>query len=308
MVMSQVMPAHSGAIFHKRGSIEMMKGLLKIGMGVAFFVGLSACSSMPASVSDELATARLTAIVDARSDEKKVRDNQRNPQQTLEFFGIKPGMTVAEVLPGGGWYTEITAPYVGSDGTYYGVNYDDTMWAMFGFFSQEVIAERIASMDSFKEKVAAMSEQAPVAKGFAFGRIPTDVKGTVDFVLMIRALHNLNRFEEQASTRTQGLSDVYQLLKPGGMVGVVQHRAPEQADDDWAAGQNGYLKTSAVIAMFESAGFEYIDSSEVNANQKDQPTMDDYVWRLPPSLRTENKEAMRAIGESDRMTLKFKKP
>jgi len=259
-------------------------------------------------VSDELATARLTAIVDARSDEKKVRDNQRNPQQTLEFFGIKPGMTVAEVLPGGGWYTEITAPYVGSDGTYYGVNYDDTMWAMFGFFSQEVIAERIASMDSFKEKVAAMSEQAPVAKGFAFGRIPTDVKGTVDFVLMIRALHNLNRFEELASTRTQGLSDVYQLLKPGGMVGVVQHRAPEQADDDWSAGQNGYLKTSAVIAMFESAGFEYIDSSEVNANQKDQPTMDDYVWRLPPSLRTENKEAMRAIGESDRMTLKFKKP
>ena len=92
------------------------------------------------------------------------------------------------------------------------------------------------------------------------------------------------------------------------MGGGVQHRAPEQGDDDWSAGQNGYLKTSAVIAMFESAGFEYIDSSEVNANQKDQPTMDDYVWRLPPSLRTENKEAMRAIGESDRMTLKFKKP
>ena len=308
MAMSQVIPAHRGPIIHKRGSIEMIKGLLKIGMGVFFFVGLSACSSMPASMSDELATARLTAIISARSDQKKVRDNQRNPQQTLEFFGIKPGMTVAEVLPGGGWYTEITAPYVGPEGTYYGVNYDDTMWAMFGFFSQKVIAERIASMDTFKEKVAAISEQAPVAQGFAFGRIPTAVKGTVDFVLMIRALHNLNRFEELASTRTQGLSDVYQLLKPGGMVGVVQHRAPEEADDDWAAGQNGYLKTSAVIAMFELAGFEYIDSSEVNANQKDQPTMDDYVWRLPPSLRTENKEAMQAIGESDRMTLKFKKP
>jgi len=286
----------------------MIKGLLKISIGAGFFVGLLACNSMPASVSDELAAARLASIVNARSDEKKVRDRQRNPQQTLEFFGLKPGMTVAEVLPGAGWYTEIAAPYVGPDGAYYGVNYDDTMWVMFGFFSQAVIAERIASMNTFNEKVAAMSEQAPVAKGFALGRIPTEVKGTVDVVLMIRALHNLNRFEDQASTRTRGLSDVYQLLKPGGMVGVVQHRAPEEADDDWAAGQNGYLKTSAVIDMFELAGFEYIDSSEVNANQKDQPTIDDYVWRLPPSLRTEDKEAMQAIGESDRMTLKFKKP
>jgi predicted methyltransferase len=124
---------------------------------------------------------------------------------------------------------------------------------------------------------------------------------------MIRALHNINRFEKTAGTRTAALQQVAALLKTGGVVGVVQHRAPADADDDWADGSNGYLKQAAVIAAFEQAGFELIDSSEINANAKDKPVVGDAVWRLPPSLRTadENKAAMQAVGESDRMTLKF---
>ena len=102
------------------------------------------------------------------------------------------------------------------------------------------------------------------------------------------------------------------MLKDGGLVGVVQHRAPESASDEWANGSRGYLKQSAVIAMFEDAGFQLVARSEINANPKDQPGEEDIVWRLPPSLRTsqenpELREAMLAIGESDRMTLLFRK-
>ncbi len=103
-----------------------------------------------------------------------------------------------------------------------------------------------------------------------------------------------------------------EMLAEDGLVGVVQHRAPESASDEWADGSKGYLKQSAVIAMFEQAGFELVAQSEINANPKDQPGADDFVWRLPPSLRTSRddpalREAMLAIGESDRMTLTFRK-
>ena len=112
---------------------------------------------------------------------------------------------------------------------------------------------------------------------------------------------------------TKALGDMMTLLKPGGHVGVVQHRAPEDSPDEWATGDNGYVKQSAIVAAFEAAGFELAASSEVNANPKDQPTSDDFVWRLPPTLATsredeELKAEMEAIGESDRMTLLFRKP
>ncbi|NNL57739.1 MAG: methyltransferase, partial [Pseudomonadales bacterium] len=122
-----------------------------------------------------------------------------------------------------------------------------------------------------------------------------------------------NRFEQRAGMRSAALAEVYDLLKPGGVVGVVQHQAPESADDSWAAGQNGYLKRSAVISMFEQAGFELVASSAMNENPKDQPGASDYVWRLPPSLRGSKDDpaqlaTVTAIGESNRMTLKFIKP
>ena len=137
--------------------------------------------------------------------------------------------------------------------------------------------------------------------------------GKADMVLFVRSYHHLNRFEEEGGFRTAALEDTMKVLKPGGIVGVVQHRGPEGNSDEWAEGDSGYMKQSQVIASFEAAGFELVGESEVNANPADRPTNEDIVWRLPPSLATsrddeEMRAKMQEIGESDRMTLKFRKP
>ncbi len=270
---------------------------------------LAACTVTTAG-DEAKAEAKLDSVLDSRSDDLKVRDISRHPKETIEFFGVMPGMKIAEVLPGGGWYTKILAPYVGEEGAFYGINYADSMWPMFGFFKPEMIAERVEAHKAFGDKVASYAGAENVtAAGYAFGGIPDSLNGSLDVVIMVRALHNLNRFEAKGGTRTAALSEVNVMLKSGGVVGVVQHRAPEGADDQWADGSNGYLKQSTVIAMFEAAGFELVESSEINANPKDKPVVGDSVWRLPPSLRAkpEQKAANMAIGETDRMTLKFRK-
>jgi len=265
-----------------------------------------------ASIQAQTREEALTRVVASRSVEDMARDSARHPAQTLDFFKVEQGTIVAEALPGGGWYTNILANYLGKDGAIYGVNYVDKMWSRFSFATEEWTATRIASTGQFPAKVAEFTSNGISAKGFTFNTVPPKVVGTVDRVLMIRALHNLNRFESKAGTRSQALSAVRSMLNENGLVGVVQHRAPESAADEWADGSHGYLKQSAVIAMFEQAGFHLIAKSEINANAKDQPGADDSVWRLPPSLQTskENPElraAMMAIGESDRMTLLFSK-
>jgi predicted methyltransferase len=257
-------------------------------------------------------TDALAEAVAARSAEDRARDTERHPAATLAFFQVEQGMAVAEGLPGGGWYTAVLANYLGKDGTLYGVNYADRMWSMFSFGTPEVVAKRTASTALFGELVAGFTDSGISAQGFTFESVPEAINGTVDRVLLIRALHNLNRFETDAGTRSKALSAVHAMLKDDGLVGVVQHRAPESVDDKSATGSRGYLKQSGVIAMFAEAGFELVEQSEINANPKDQPGAKALVWRLPPSLRgskegTENRAAVVAIGESDRMTLLFKK-
>jgi len=262
--------------------------------------------AVPTLASDDLA-----AVLAARSAEERSRDAERHPQETLTFFRVEPGMTVAEGLPGGGWYSRILANYLGSEGTLYGVNYADRMYPMFGF-GEEWVEQRIAATAKFPSHVRDYTDNGIKAKGFTFGDVPTGIAGTVDRVLLIRALHNLNRFEASAGTLTQAMAAVRGMLKDDGLVGVVQHRAPESAADGGADGSRGYLKQAAVIKLFQDAGFELIDSSEINANPKDKPGPKDVVWRLPPSLSTSKDDpdlraAMLAIGESDRMTLLFRK-
>jgi predicted methyltransferase len=155
-------------------------------------------------------------------------------------------------------------------------------------------------------------DDATVA-AFQYGSVPDEMAGTVDVLLVVRAVHHFMRLEATDGYMTKALADMNKLLKPGGIVGVEQHRAPETSPDAWAKGDSGYVKQSAVIAAFEKAGFELAGSSEINANPKDQPTEKDMVWRLPPTLATsqnnpELKAQMEAIGETDRMTLKFRKP
>ncbi|MCP4210552.1 MAG: class I SAM-dependent methyltransferase [Halieaceae bacterium] len=252
----------------------------------------------------------LGAALAERGEEDKRRDAYRHPAETLIFFRVKPGMTVAEGLPGGGWYTRILANYLGAKGRLYGVTYADRMWSMFDFATPEWIEKRLTTAGQFPEQVASYTHNGITARGFTFEQVPENVQGTVDRVLLVRALHNLNRFEHLANTRTEALASVHSMLKDDGLVGVVQHRAQETADNHWALGNAGYLKQSHVIAMFEEAGFELVAASEINANGLDNPSADDVVWRLPPSLRggdSDERAANLATGESDRMTLLFRK-
>ncbi len=263
-----------------------------------------------AAIDEENAT--LVAVVAARSDGEKARDNARHPAETLAFFRVEPGMTVVEGLPGGGWYTRILANYLGADGTLYGVNYADRMWPMIRPANPEWTAERIAATTNFPTEVATYTDNGITAQGFTFESIPPEVVGTVDRVLLFRALHNLNRFEQDAYTRSQALEGVRIMLKDDGLVGVVQHRAPDTANSNGTDGSRGYLDEAAVILMFEEAGFELVAGSEINANPLDQPAADDTVWRLSPSLRGSESDPkkqakLQAIGESDRMTLLFRK-
>lgn len=178
--------------------------------------------------------------------------------------------------------------------------------------SAKWVADHADRTATFTAMAEGFTDNGIAIKSFTFSTVPPEVMGTVDRVLLIRALHNLNRFESEAGTLSKTLSVVHNMLKDDGLVGVVQHRAPASASDEWASGSNGYLKQSALIAMFEQAGFALVAESEINANPKDKPGADDYVWRLPPSLsgskdNPDRRAAMLAIGESDRMTLLFRK-
>jgi len=143
--------------------------------------------------------------------------------------------------------------------------------------------------------------------------MPDEMKGTADAVFFARVLHNLARFESKGGFLTATLADVYAVLKPGGTFGVVQHHARDEMSDEFADGSHGYLKKSFVIAAAEEAGFEFVAESDINANPADQPTEEDIVWRLPPTLGTSGEDPelraeLEAVGESNRMTLKFRKP
>lgn len=259
-------------------------------------------------------TDRLAEILADRPPEVRERYQYRNPKETLEFFGIEPGMTVVEALPGGGWYSKILIPYLGSDGTLIGADYARDMYANFDFADDEFMEAKLTWAEDWPAMAMEWHGDAGAdVKGFAFGSLPESMHGSADAVLLIRALHNLARFNADGGYLDQAIADSFAVLKPGGVVGVVQHHARDDMPDEWAGGQNGYLKTGFVIERMEAAGFEYVGSSDVNENEQDQPTTSDIVWRLPPSLATsqdnpELRATLEAVGESNRMTLLFRKP
>jgi len=257
----------------------------------------------------------LDEILDSQTDAMKSRYEFRHPKETLEFFGIEPGMTVVEALPGLGWYTKILVPFIGSEGTLVGANYSADMWSLIGYEGERL--EKMAAW--YKTWPAEINEKdqkngGAKAEAFMLGNLPVSMHGRADAVLMIRALHNLVRFESQGGFLTSTVKNTFDILKPGGIVGIVQHEAPDQMADELADGTSGYLKKDFVIQLMTQAGFELVGDSNINENDKDQPTAEDIVWRLPPTLATsrggneELKNLMNAIGESNRMTLKFKKP
>ena len=239
-----------------------------------------------------------------RRAEASARDEARHPAQTLAFFGLEPDMTVVEVWPGGGWYADILAPYLAQGGgTYVAAGFDP---AANDFMRRNVAAfeERFVGQDEYGEvRTSVLSADSG----------PITEPGTADMVLTFRNVHNWTGggFAEKA------FADFYAALRPGGILGVVEHRLPEDADDGMEE-TSGYVKESTVIALAEAAGFELAERSEVNANPADDADHPFGVWTLPPSSRTQDRdgnapdgfdpEEYAAIGESDRMTLRFVKP
>ena len=303
-----------------------MNKLLLVFTGAFLVACQSADDAAPAEPAAEPAAAveeapaveedRLATLLDAQPDDVKARYQYRHPQETVEFFGIEPGMTIVEGLPGRGWYTKVLLPYLGSDGHLIGANYPLDLWPNFPFATEEFMAE----MSQWLEKWPADAEEWRGENGasigaFWFGEMPEEVAGTADAVFFVRLLHNVGRFQSEGKGNylDMALADAYNALKPDGILGVVQHHARNDMPDDWANGANGYLKKQFVIDQVVAAGFEFVAESDMNANDADQPTTDDFVWRLPPTFATsredeELKATYIAVGESNRMTLKFRKP
>ena len=259
---------------------------------------------------------QLSAALEAQSDRAKARYQYRHPAETLNFFGIKPGMTVVEVLPGGGWYSRILMPYLGAGGTLIGADYNVEIYRHLGFWSeQELAAKQTWAQDWPKRASKWAGNDSSAVRAFVMGKMPDSFRSSADAVLLIRLLHNPQRVRSKSDTdyTSEILKDTFDVLKPGGTVGVVQHQAREYKSDEWASGRRGYLKKSWVISRLEAAGFIFVGESDINANPKDQPGDKDYVWRLPPTLigsrnDPELRKKYREIGESNRMTLKFVKP
>jgi len=273
----------------------------------------SAGEALAATLQDE---NRLSNILMAQPEKVKARYVYRHPQETLEFIGVEPGMTVIEALPGGGWYSKVLLQHLGSTGALIGVDYSRDMYSLFGFMTEEGLEAKKTWTTDWVKKAQTWRDgykDSAELSAFVFGSMPESFANSADVAFFVRALHNLNRFEQQGGFLTTAMENTYQALKPGGILGIVQHEARPEMPDSWADGSNGYLKKEYLISKLEGIGFEYIDSSDINQNAADQPTEQDVVWRLSPSFRTsrdnpELKAQIQAIGESNRMTLKFRKP
>ena len=282
--------------------------MIKLGPGRRWIAAALLGISM--SVASMAQADALTDALEAQTDEHKARHKYRNPKATLKFFGIEPGMTVVEAMPGGGWYTRVLVPYLGSEGHIIGTNYPMAVLRTFDDATEEQLEQAAGWAGRWPGNVSEWGDAKATA--FRYGEVPDDAAGTADAVLFFRALHGMVPVNDGAVLR-QTLSESFDLLKPGGTLGIVQHAAREDMPDDWANGENGYIKESFVISTMEDIGFEFVARSDINVNDKDRPGTEDFVWRLPPSLDTseedpELREKMLAIGESNRMTLKFRKP
>jgi predicted methyltransferase len=232
-----------------------------------------------------------------RTEKSRARDPYRHPGETLTFFGLKPEMTVVEIWPGGGWYTDIIAPYVMGKGRYYAAGRNRAA-------KDERIQKSIARYD---EKLKANLDLFGEVIVTELSQTKSDIApaGSADMVLTFRNIHNWMKFGFERTI----FQAMFKALKPGGVLGVVEHRAdPNEFPDPQAL--SGYVHVDQVKQMASQAGFEFVASSEVNANPKDTRKHPKGVWTLPPSLRLgdQDKEKYLAIGESDRMTLLFRKP
>jgi predicted methyltransferase len=229
-----------------------------------------------------------------RSEANRARDVWRHPRETLGFFGVEPDDTVVEIWPGGGWYTEILGPLLREGGVYYAAANGNGLNGARALMAKDAAVYGNVRLASFPTGRPGADQPAVPA-------------GTADVVLTFRNVHNwimpAEPFGEEA------FRQMFAMLKPGGTLGVVEHRLPE-SDDPAREKTSGYIKVSTVRRMAEGAGFRLAASSEINANPADTKDHPNGVWSLPPTLRGKDvgRDRFLAIGESDRMTLRFVKP
>jgi len=265
-------------------------------LALAVLVSMIALSPLTVSAQtatgDSAAGAALKRALDSssRPATDKDRDRYRHPFETLTWFGLKPDMTVVEIWPGGGWYTEILAPYLKQNGKLYAAVAPGENTAAY--------RKKLAGDSADYGKVV-VTDLDPPAK------LELAPPGSADMVLTFRNVHNWMRrgYAEEV------FKAMYHALKPGGTLGIEEHRGdPARAQDPKAA--SGYVREDYVIKLAADAGFAFVGGSEINANPKDTKNYPQGVWTLPPTLRLKDVDRSKyeAIGESDRMTLKFVKP
>lgn len=269
----------------------------------------STADAAPAAAEAPALTLADVIAADRRSAAEKARDAWRHPAETLEFFEVTPSKKVVEVWPGGGWYTNILAPWLGSGGgTLVAAGFDPST-----IEDADRRARTEARIEEFKANYAHPEFGTIEYSSFSKASGPLTADGTADVVLTFRNLHNWM----SESYAEKFFADAYTALKPGGVLGVVEHRLPStQAQDPKAS--NGYVHEDYVKSLAAAAGFEFVGASEINANPADTADHPFGVWTLPPVMSAANRdgttvegydaEKYKAIGESDRMTLKFRKP
>ncbi len=268
----------------------------RIFLGLALIAG-AACSYSPPSLTTANEDALKTAVAaPSRTPVNVVRDRYRHPYETLAFFGVRPSDTVVELIPGGGWYTEILAPYLRQGGG-----------TLYVGGSERGLGNVRTMMTANPALYGALREARFPLPANAGADVPRVPDGSADVVLTFRNVHNFLMGDEPIAE--EAFRQAFAMLRPGGTLGIVDHRLPESADSARER-TSGYLKVSTVRRLAEAAGFRFVGASEVNANPRDTTAHPEGVWTLPPTLRLGEQDRARylAIGESDRMTLRFVKP
>ena len=239
------------------------------------------------------------AIGEHRAQKNIDRNSFRHPVETLKWFGIEESMTVVEISPGGGgWYTEVLAPFLREKGKYHVASYNSESESEYLRNNAQKYLDKLSAHPDVYDRVV-VTEFEPPAKS------QLEPEGKADMVLTFRNTHNWVRNDSVAQT----YASMYKVLKSGGILGVVQHRGnADMLGKEWA--NKGYVPEAEVIRMAEEAGFKFVGKSEINANPQDTKDYEKGVWTLPPvyRLKEQNRAKYEAIGESDRMTVKFIKP
>jgi predicted methyltransferase len=273
----------------------MLKGINWSGLLAA---SLCVCLGAGTAMADDATKLQQILAGDHRSAANKARDAFRHPAETLEFFGLRSDMTLIEILPGGGWYAEILAPFMKDSGTYYAAHFSPNSHLAYQPPMLQQFQQRVAGDPDLYGGTLITTLYPPAETDIA----PPD---SADMALTFRNVHNWI----MAGNQREHFAAFYRALKPGGILGVVEHRAPEGSSMA-VMETTGYVTEAYVKELAAEAGFEFVASSEVNANSRDTKNYPEGVWTLPPTLRLADQDRDRylAIGESDRMTLKFRKP